>query len=101
MSKLEIDFVDDTADTWAHLIFRQEGMKGFRLPLSYLPEFVAALENTSNPDPFYFLYNYSVRHTRSSCTLSVSTRPTPLLQIDAGQKTKLVAHLKERYAAWL
>lgn len=101
MSKLEIDFIDDTQDTWAHLIFRQEGMKGFRLPLSYLPEFVDALEKPRNSEPFYFLYNYSVHHSRSSCTLSVSTRPTPLLQIDAGQKTKLIAHLKERYAAWL
>jgi len=101
MSKLEIDFFEDAPDSWAHLKFRQEGMRGFRLPLSYLPEFIDALENPDNPQPFYFLYNYCVHHTRSSCTLSVSTIPTPLLHIDSVQKNKLVVHLRERYASWL
>lgn len=54
MSKLEIDFFEDAPDSWAHLKFRQEGMRGFRLPLSYLPEFIDALENLDNPQPFLF-----------------------------------------------
>jgi hypothetical protein len=101
MLKLEIDFFEDTPSAYAHLSFRQEGMRGYRLLLSYLPEFIFALENTEDSEPFYFLYNYCVQHTRSSCTLSVSTIPTPLLHIDSVQKDKLVVHLKERYASWL
>lgn len=98
--RLEIDYVAETDSSWALLRFRQEGLRGFVLPMAYLPEFVEALEYGGS-DEFYFWMNYGVRHTATSTTLRVSTDDQPLLQIDRRQCAKLVAHLRQTYASEL
>lgn len=98
MAKLEIDYIAETDNSWAFLRFRQEGLKGFVLPISYLPEMLLALENTADS---YFWMNYGVEHQGSTIALSISTSDRPLLQIDKGQCAKLVAHLRQEYASEL
>lgn len=100
MAKLELDFVDDSDTKWAHIIFRQEGMRGFVLPLSWLSEFLTGLE-ASNNEEFCIYKNYFVHNTRSSCKLFVSSIDEPLLHLDGGQRSKLIAHLKEQYKHWI
>jgi hypothetical protein len=100
VAKLELDFVDDSDTRWAHIIFRQEGMRGFTLPLSWLPEFLHGLESRNN-EAFCIYKNYLVHSTRSSCKLFVSTIADPLLHLDEGQRMKLIAHLKEHYKSWI
>lgn len=100
MAKLEIDYIAETDTDWAFLRFRQEGFPGYTLPLSYLPEFVEALEQESS-DVHYFLMNYGVQHSSSSTKLCVSTSERPLLQLDKGQCAKLIDHLRREYATAL
>jgi hypothetical protein len=101
MAKLHIDFFDDSDTRWAHIIFRQEGMRGYFLDLCWLPEFIAGLESPNNSARLCMYENYFVHNTKTSCTLSVSSREDPLLQLDAGQRDKLIAHLKQQYKQWL
>lgn len=98
MAKLEIDYIAETDTSWAFLRFRQEGLKGFVLPMSHLAELLSALENKEDS---YFWMNYGIHHKGSTITLSISTSERPLLQIDKGQCAKLVAHLKREYASEL
>lgn len=101
MAKLDIQFFPDADHEWAHIIFKQEGMRGFKLPSAWFPDFVGALENTEEREPLYFWCNYYVRHGRTSCTLCVSTISTPLLHLDAGQRIKLIEYLKTQHAEFL
>jgi len=99
MAKLTIDFVDVTDDRWEHFVFGQEGSLGFVLPGAYLPEFIESLENTSNPNEMYFFQNYYVLNGKNNTTVGISTKDSPLLQLDAGQRAKLIAYLRTAYAA--
>lgn len=101
MSKLTIHFEEDSDKVWAHLNLQQEGMPGFSLFLSYIAEFIQIVENTDNTERVCLWQTYFVRNTKTSCTLSNSTKGTTLLQLDTGQKDKLLAHLKENYAVWI
>lgn len=101
MARLTLEFFPDADDEWAHLIIKQEGMRGFKLPSAWFKDFVEALENTDKREALYFWCDYSVRHTRTSCTLCVSTISTPLLHLDAGQRSKLVEYLKTQHAEFL
>jgi hypothetical protein len=101
VAKLEIDFHDDSDKLWAHIILRQEGMRGFVLPLTWLPEFLEGLESPNNSERFCVFRNYFVHNTKTSCTLSISSREDSLLHLDAGQRTKLISHLKEQYSSYL
>lgn len=93
MAKLTIDFKPDNL----HLVFRQEGRKGFALPLAWLPEFLEAFEKPSEFEVVYFWTNYGVRRDKKSATLVLSTQETPLLHLDAEQIPKLIASLRERF----
>jgi hypothetical protein len=99
MAKLEIDFVDVTDDVYEHFLFRQEGMKGMKLPGAWLPEFVEALERPNDPERFCFFQNYFVLNNKNGSTISISTKSEPLLQLSAEQRAKLIAHLRSTYAA--
>ncbi|NJL53680.1 hypothetical protein HC928_00035 [bacterium] len=101
MPKLSIDYTAETDHTWPFLRFRQEGFRGFVLPLSYLSEFISALENQAKLNDIAFYMNYFVHNTASSCKLSVSTSEVPLLHLDGDQRNKLVTHLKTAYADML
>jgi len=76
-------------------------MRGFKLYLTWLPEFLEGLESPNDPNGVCIFKNYHVRNTRTSCTLSISSLEDPLLHLDAGQKTKLIQHLKDQYAYYL
>lgn len=97
--KLEIDFIDATDSTWEHFRFRQEGMLGMKLPGAYLPEFVEALENSSEINKFCIYENFFIAHDRSGATVTISTKPLPLLQLSIDQRAKLIAHLRSAHAA--
>lgn len=99
MAKLEIDFVDATDVSWEHFLFRQEGMSGMKLPGCWLPEFVEALESQHNTERFCIFNNYFVLNTPAGSTISISTSESPLLQLSAEQRAKLIAHLRSTYAA--
>lgn len=99
MTRLEIHHIDTTADKWEHFVFKQEGMPGLNFPGAYLPEFIEGLERPNDSGIFYFWQNYSVLNNKLGSTISISTMQTPLLQLSADQRAKLIAHLKSAYAA--
>ena len=99
--KLELHFQDDTDTRWAHITLKQEGMPGFTLPFTWLPEFVEALQNSKNNEHLYFYKNFFVRTDRTSCKLFISTMEHPLLHLSVDQKEKLQAHLKATFSSYL
>jgi len=99
--KLVVHFEEDTDKVWAHLNLQQEGMPGFKLFLSYIAEFIQIVENTDNTERVCLWQTYFICNTKTSCTLSILTNDKPLLQLDVGQKDKLLAHLKAAYSVWI
>lgn len=101
MKPLFIDFHEDSDTRWAHLRLRQEGMPGFVLNLTWLSEFLEALESANKNEYLYFYNNFCVHHDKTSCKLLISTNTTPLLHLSRDQLKKLVAHLKVQYKNFL
>ena len=99
MSKLKIDFVDDTEDVYAHFILRHEGMSHMRLPACYLREFIEALETPTN-EVNYFWESYYVQLTKGKVIVSKYANPSPLLQLDSGMCAKLISYFKEKYTVY-
>lgn len=98
MARLEIDFVDSTDRTYEHLIFRQEGMRGMKLPCCWLPEFIEGLERPNDPEAFCIYHKYFVLNSKHTSKISVYANDEPLLQLSSDQRAKLIAHLKSTYA---
>lgn len=99
--KLELDFRAATDSRYEQLIFRQEGLHGFKLPGCWLPEFVKALEMPLDLGKICIYQDYWLENTRNGTTVHKSSIDAPLLSIDVGQRDKLIAHLKSAYAALL
>lgn len=99
--KLEIDVKSEDDEMFVRFHFRQEGMPGMRLLGCWLREFVEALEKPFNPERVCVYQDYHVVNTKLKTEVFKSSIETPLLSIDAGQRAKLIAHLKSTYAALL
>lgn len=98
MAKLEIDFVEATDKVYEHFFFRQEGMTGMKLHGCWLPEFVEGLERANDSEKFCMFQNYFVLNNKNGSTISISSKPAPLLQLSSEQRAKLIAHLRSTYA---
>lgn len=98
---LEIDFREAADTRYEQLHFKQAGMHGMKLPGCWLPEFVQALERAPDSYRICIYQDYWLEQKKSGSTFYKSSIDTPLLSIDAGQRDKLLAHLKATYAALL
>ena len=97
MAALEVDFVDEDTKGSSYVFVRQVGSPGFKIPVSWLSEFVEALDSPMNTETMYFWENYGVRKVKTACLIYVSTSATPLLQLSPEQCAKLSALIRTRY----
>lgn len=74
-------------------------MRGIKIPGAYLPEFVEALERPNDSERFCCFYDYFVQNDKRGTTITVSTVASPLLQLSADQRAKLIVLFRTTYAA--
>lgn len=98
---LEIDFREASSTQYEQLHFRQEGLLGFKLPGCWLGDFVKCLEMPHDLGVIFIYQDYSLVNTKQGTIVYKSSITSPILSIDAGQRDKLLVHLKSAYAALL
>lgn len=98
---LEIDFKDATDTQYEQFHFRQAGLPGMKLPGCWLFDFVKCLEMSPDLGKICVYQDYWIENKKTGSEVRKSSIGTPLLSIDAGQRAKLIAHLKSTYAALL
>ena len=98
---LEIDFREATDTRYEQLHFRQEGLKGFKLPGCWLYDFVKCLEMPRNIGKIVIYQDYWLEATKKDTTIHKSSIDLPILSIDVGQHDRLLTHLKQTYPTLL
>ena len=96
-SSIEVSLLDETDFVYAHIALVQAGLKGLKLPVCWLPEFVEALENTVITGKFCIFQNYFCCNSKKGTEISVYSSDAPLLQLNNEQRAKLISHLRSTY----
>lgn len=98
---LELDFKEATDTRYEQLHFRQAGLPGLKLPGCWLADFVKSLEMSPDDSKIFIYQDYFVINSKTESTVHKSSIATPILLIDAGQRAKLLAHIKSTFASLL